>query len=449
MRYKGFLPVLLGLVAIGALACTGAANPQAAAPPPEPPPNPSPPSLPTVQAPTLPTATSEPPAVLDTPTPALGAVETPDEGSPVSPLLPPNNDRDARLIQSLQRMGWDTDFTKLSVSLDEIMSGGPPRDGIPPIDEPEYAPVSSPPPYMFGQEPVIALEIDGDARAYPLAVLIWHEIVNDEVGGVPVTVTYCPLCNTAITFDRRVDGRVLDFGTSGLLRNSDLVMWDRQTETWWQQITGEGIVGELTGTKLTFIPSPLIAWEDFVAAFPDGQVLTRNTGYSRGYGQPPYGGYDDIQGQPFLFRGEIDSRLPAMERVIGLEIDGETVAYPFNILDDNPVFHDIVGGQSLVVFFDDGTESAFAGAGGSDRLIVGSTSVYEPLVDGEEVSFISESGKILDEATGSEWNILGQAVSGPLEGTQLPAVVHANHFWFAWQAFNPETEVRLAEDFQG
>ena len=302
---------------------------------------------------------------------------------------------------------------------------------------------------MNGKEPVVALEIDGDARAYPLAILIWHEIVNDEVGGVPVTVTYCPLCNTAITFDRRVGDQVLDFGTSGMLRNSDLVMWDRQTETWWQQITGEGIVGELTGTKLTFIAAPLVSWEDFVEAFPNGQVLTRNTGFSRSYGSPPYRGYDDKENRPFLFSGTIDSRLPAMERIIGLEFGGESVAYPFSILGENPVIHDSIGGQSLVVFFEDGTESAFAGGGNSERLTVGSTAVYEPVVEGERVNFVSENGKILDEGTGSQWNILGRAISGPLEGTQLPAIVHANHFWFAWQAFNPETAVRFPVDFQG
>ena len=163
-------------------------------------------------------------------------------------------------------------------------------------------------------------------------------------------------------------------------------MWDRQTETWWQQITGEGIVGELTGTKLTFISAPLIAWEDFVEAFPDGQVLTRNTGFSRSYGRPPYGGYDDIEGQPFLFNGTIDSRLPAMERIIGLEFGGESVAYPFSILGENSVIHDTVGGQSLVMFFEGGTESAFGGVSGSERLAVGSTAVYEPLVDGERVN---------------------------------------------------------------
>ena len=167
--------------------------------------------------------------------------------------------------------GWKTDFSRHSVPFDEIRSGGPPRDGIPPIDDPKYHDVSDPPSYLRENEPVISVEINGDARAFPLAILISHEIVNDEFGGVPVSVTYCPLCNTAIAFDRRIDGRVLDFGTSGNLRKSDLVMWDRQTESWWQQITGEAIVGELTGTKLTLIPAPLVSWGAFRGQLPGRQ----------------------------------------------------------------------------------------------------------------------------------------------------------------------------------
>ena len=186
--------------------------------------------------------------------------------------------------------GWETDFSKHSVPLDEIRSGGPGRDGIPPIDDPEFAKVSDPPGYMVDVEPVISLEINGQARAYPLIILMNHEIVNDEVGGVPVSVTYCPLCNTAIVFDRRVAGEILDFGVSGNLRNSDLVMWDRQTQSWWQQITGEAIVGELTGTQLEFIPAPVVTWAQFAGAFPDGEILTRPFSPFTNYDLPLYSG---------------------------------------------------------------------------------------------------------------------------------------------------------------
>ena len=209
MKYKRFLLALFGLVTVAALACSSAANPPAAAPASEPPANSAPSSQPTEEVVETPGVT---PSTADIPTPVPTAAQTPEEEPRTPPSLPSIDERDARMISGLERTGWATDFSKKSVPLTEIMSGGPPRDGIPPIDDPEYASVANPPEYMNGKEPVVALEIDGDARAYPLAILIWHEIVNDEVGGVPVTVTYCPLCNTAITFDRRVGDQVLDFG---------------------------------------------------------------------------------------------------------------------------------------------------------------------------------------------------------------------------------------------
>jgi hypothetical protein len=156
-------------------------------------------------------------------------------------------------------IGWKTDFSKHSVPLSEIIPGGPPRDGIPPIDRPVFETVAQADAWLKPQEPLIHFAVGNDVRAYPLQILIWHEIVNDEVGGIPVMVTFCPLCNTAIAFDRRVAGRVLDFGTTGNLRHSDLIMWDRQTESWWQQMTGEAIVGELTGMRLTLLPATIVS----------------------------------------------------------------------------------------------------------------------------------------------------------------------------------------------
>ncbi len=166
-----------------------------------------------------------------------------------------------------------TDFTKHSIPLADILSGGPPKDGIPPIDDPAFKPVSEID--ALGEtEPVIGVSINGKAKAYPLRILMRHEIVNDELGGVPITVTFCPLCNAAMVFDRRVGDKVLDFGTTGKLRNSDLVMWDRQTESWWQQFLGEAIVGSMTGTKLKALPVRLESWRNFKKRFQKGQVLS-------------------------------------------------------------------------------------------------------------------------------------------------------------------------------
>ncbi len=228
---------------------------------------------------------------------------------------------------TLWKMSWPkTDFSKRSVDLGEIMSGGPPKDGIPPIDDPKFAPLARIE-GMAGTEPVISLKIGAEAKAYPLRILIWHEIVNDTLGGVPVTVTYCPLCNSAIVFDRRLDGRVLDFGTTGNLRNSDLVMYDRQTESWWQQFLGEGIVGEMTGKRLKMLPARVESLDRFRARYPDGKVLVPTRPRMRAYGANPYVGYDRARA-PFLYRGSMPEGIAPMAYVVAIGKE----AWPLELL---------------------------------------------------------------------------------------------------------------------
>ena len=223
----------------------------------------------------------------------------------------------ALALPDYKRGEWpDTDFSNASVSLDEIMSGGPPKDGIPPIDDPKFVPVGAVTD-LADTEPVIGVTLGGVAKAYPLRILIWHEIANDSVGGVPVAVTFCPLCNAAMVFDRRVDARVLDFGTTGMLRNSDLVMYDRQTESWWQQFLGEAIVGELNGTVLKILPSRLESWAKFRARAPNGLVLVPNNPGMRAYGRNPYAGYDS-SARPFLYNGETPDGVAPLSRVVSL-----------------------------------------------------------------------------------------------------------------------------------
>ncbi len=210
--------------------------------------------------------------------------------------------------------GWNTEFSKHSVAWSEITSGGPPKDGIPSIDEPRFLPLSAVRD-LDPREPVIGLEVGRDAKAYPLRVLIWHEIVNDEIGGIPVIVTYCPLCNTAIVFDRRVAGRTLSFGTTGKLRHSDLIMYDRQTESWWQQFTGEAIAGTYTGIELALVPSRLESFAQFKERRPNGMVLVPNNPGQRDYGRNPYVGYDTAA-RPFLFAGALPEGINPMARVV-------------------------------------------------------------------------------------------------------------------------------------
>ncbi len=337
--------------------------------------------------------------------------------------------------------GWETDFSRHSVPYSEIFSGGVPRDGIPPLDEPKFTTPEDADQWLGAQEPVIALEINGDARAYPLQILTWHEVVNDAVGGVPVTVTFCPLCNSAITFDRRLDGVVHDFGVSGNLRNSDLIMWDRQTESWWQQFTGEAIVGELTGKKLTFLPSSIISWEDFKAANPEGQVLSRDTGFNRPYGQNPYVGYDRADNPPFLFQGDLDGRLQPKERVAAVTIGDAAAAFPFSVLEKERVVNYTVGDQELAVFFKPGTRSALDDLLIGDSDEIGATGVFDRHLDGQKLTFRADGDSFVDNETGSAWTILGEATDGPLTGDKLTPIVHANHFWFSWGAFKPDTKI--------
>jgi hypothetical protein len=349
------------------------------------------------------------------------------------------DDRSAQL--RMVTANWNTDWTRRNVELDEIISGGPPRDGIPSIDDPRFVTRADAGGWLADKEPVIALELGGDARAYPLQILTWHEIVNDKVGDVPVAVTFCPLCNSALAFDRRMNGQVLEFGTSGLLRNSDLVMYDRSTESLWQQFTGEAIVGELTGAQLAFLPASIVSFGEFKAAHPDGRVLSRDTGFSRRYGENPYVGYDSIDQTPFLFRDPVDGRLPAMERVVSVELPELDVAYPYGVLRDVHVINDCQGDQDLVIFHVPGTASALGAAVIAVGEDVGATGVFDPTLDGQKLTFRWEGDQILDEQSGSSWNVLGQAVDGVLAGRQLTPIVHGNPFWFSWAAFKPDTTI--------
>jgi len=339
---------------------------------------------------------------------------------------------------------WTTDFSRHTVPYSEISAGNPRRDGIPPIDDPRFTTPTLASDWVGDLEPVVALEFNGEARAYPLQILTWHEIVNDTIGGEPVLVTFCPLCNSALAFLRTLDGVVYDFGVSGNLRFSDLIMWDRQTESWWQQLSGDSIVGQLAGSKLTFLPASIISFADFAEAHPDGLVLSRDTGFQRPYGQNPYVGYDRVDQPPFLFDSSVralDGRLQPKERVAAFIIGDAAAAFPFSILNEERVVNYSVGGTDIVVFFKPGTKSALDNLliGESDEI--GASGVFESTVDGTKLTFRSEGDAFIDNESGSSWNILGKAVKGPMAGVVLTPIVHGDHFWFAWGAFNPDTEI--------
>lgn len=420
---------LPGLLAIGLLALA-ACSPSAETPPPAAS-TANGTAAPTGAAAAAPTATAQ----------ELPTAESSDQAPAAQELAaqapPPGADREFR-----------TDFSKTIISYDEVLSGGPPKDGIPAIDEPQFVAVAEADAWLEPVEPVVRVQVGDDARAYPLQILTWHEIVNDTVGDQPVAVTFCPLCNTAIVFARTVAPaasaapQVLDFGTTGRLRFSNLIMYDRQTETWWQQATGEALAGELVGTRLDFVPGEIIAWSDFRATHPDGQVLSRETGFNRSYGNNPYLGYDDVNNTPFLYQGEpTPDNLPAVARVLTIEEPDDTVAYPFEVLQEVRVVNDTVGDQEVVIFWEAGTASALDAGIIAEGRDVGAANAYLRTLNGEVLTFAFANDEFRDEETGSVWNARGEAISGPLAGEELQPAVAINHFWFSWAAFRPETRI--------
>ncbi|MEX0980724.1 MAG: DUF3179 domain-containing protein [Bacteroidales bacterium] len=340
---------------------------------------------------------------------------------------------------------WKTDTSNRIVPLEEFTALLVP-DGIPPIDVPVFWERDKAEQTFFEHEPVIAVRINGRAKAYPLSILTFHEIVNDSIGGTPISVTYCPLCNAAMVYDRRLTYQeqeyLLDLGVSGMLRNSDLVMWDRQTESWWQQFTGTALVGKLAGAHLELVPSMIISLEEFFGSYPEGKVLSTETGHSREYGTNPYTGYDDPGNtQPRLFKGEVDSRLPAMERVVDVHVKGKYKIYPLSIISKKGVINDTFHDQQLVLFYTSKTVSILDEKEISGSREIGSVTVFVPQVGDRTLTFTKTGEGFRDDQTGSMWNITGKCIAGELKGKELWPMNHGNHFAFAWFAFHPDSEV--------
>ena len=316
--------------------------------------------------------------------------------------------------------------TKAIVPLDQIVSGGPPRDGIPSIDNPKFVSVQDASKFLQGADLVIGVSINDDTRAYPLQILVWHEIVNDVVGGTPVAVTYCPLCFTSQVFIRDVDGQMLQFGTSGKLYNSNLVMYDRTSESLWSQAMGEGIVGRYAGKDLEKIPFEVSYWDDWKKQYPDSKVLSIDTGFGRPYGTDPYGDY--YTSPQVLFPvSHRDDRLGVKEVVIGLEHEGFFKAYKLQDIEDKKVINDEVNGKSVLLF----SPKPFTAR------------AFDRTIDNKILDFNYDpaTGKITDSQTGSEWNLEGKAIKGAMEGKSLSRVPFDEGFWFSWVAFHPQTEL--------
>ena len=316
-----------------------------------------------------------------------------------------------------------TNGQKHIIPLEKIKSGGPPKDGIPSIDTPEFIEASQEY-HVSDSDTVLGLEINGDVRAYPLSILVWHEIVNDNVGGVPVAVTYCPLCFTNQVFERVIDGQEVEFGTSGKLYNSNLVMYDRLTNSYWSQALGKAIVGELTGYELSTIPFDVIQWGDWKSLHPDSVVLTTNTGHVRAYGVDPYGNY--YTETRIIFPVEnTDDRMHPKEIILGFN-DGDVYkAYKQQDVESAVIINDQINNNPIFLV----------------SLYPENARAFERTVDGKVLEFFFKDESIIDKETNSEWNYDGVAISGALVGTELNRIPFNPGFWFEWVAFHPDTDV--------
>ena len=342
-------------------------------------------------------------------TPQATIVSEPSETGSESPLSTP--------------IIMETNGMKHIIPLDKIKGGGPPKDGIPSIDNPQFAKVQGSQ-FVSDSDVVIGLEINGDARAYPLFILVWHEIVNDKVGDVPVAVTYCPLCYTNQVFERIINGEEVEFGTSGKLYNSNLLMYDRWTESYWSQALGLAVTGEFTGIQLKTVPFDVITWGDWKKIHPDTLVLTTDTGHIRSYATDPYGDYYTDPRIIFPVDNS-DDRMHPKEIILGFHEDGIYKAYKQNDVEFHGIINDDIGETSVMLV------SQFSQ----------NSRAFERTVNGETLEFEFVDEKIIDTKTNSEWNYDGLAISGTMEGSKLTRMSIEPGFWFEWVAFHPETEV--------
>jgi len=344
---------------------------------------------------------------------------------------------------------WKTDTLNRNIELSEITVALP-RKSFPTINYPKFINKTEGLKAFYNLEPVISVAIKGEAKAYPLNMLTMHEISNDSLGGIPILPTYCPLCNSSMVYDRRLKYKgkeyLLDFEVSGMLRNSDMIMADEQTETWWQQLMGTGLVGKLAGANLSIIPSMVISVQDFFERYPDGKILSPKTGtnaQSR-YGKNPYVNYDNINNLPYnnYFNLEkLDSRLLPMERIISIEgLNGYKI-YPFSVLSKKGVINDIYNDKNIVIFYKEGTVSVLDNKEISKSKAIGSATVFSSVLEGKLLTFKKKDGMFVDKETKSIWSITGRCTQGKLKDKVLTPELHSNHFAFAWLSFHPESEI--------
>ncbi len=369
------------------------------------------------------------PALLVAAAACLSAGEEAPSGSPSSGRSAGGTDISRHSVP-LEEIHFDT-FDGGSVPLSEISESKllSLRDAIPPLDSPKYDDAAAGDGWLQDDDLVIGYEGAEGAYAYPIKILNFHEIVNDELDGVPVLVSYCPLCRSGIVYSRVLDGRELSFGNTSALYESDLVMYDRKTFSYWWQVAGRAIVGSLAGQQMEPLPSITTTWAQWRELHPDTRVLSRDTGYGRNYQRDPFQGYAGTVNAgryPFPVSERVmDGRLAPADEVLGVTLNGASKAYPLRLLGEAAI-NDSSGGEAIVVF------SSQRGPAGAAFL---------PQAGGRSLTFEAANGAFRDRETGSEWNLDGRAVAGPLKGSRLERLPSRYTFWFAYVAAFPEAEV--------
>lgn len=330
------------------------------------------------------------------------------------------------------------DGTKYLIHPSNLLSGGPPKGGIgvdrgiPAIVNPKFIPVSEADKILSDNDIIFGIAVEGEARAYPKDILVWHEIVNDNFGDKPVLVTYCPLCGTGIAFERTIDGEAVRFGTSGKLYNSNLVMYDEKTETYWTQVGGLAVLGPLTGMKLKQVPIDTVFYGDWKRIHPDTKVLSRDTGYIRPYGTDPYGDYytSSFVGFGATFT---DTRLHPKTMVAGIVIGETSKAYPVPEVAKVGLVNDVVAGREILVTFDPSITIAPE---------INPLQVYDRNFEGQILEFEIRDGKLFDKQTNTQWDFnTGEGLSGINAGNKLERIDRESDMWFSWLSFHPDTEL--------
>ncbi|MFK7794896.1 MAG: DUF3179 domain-containing protein [Gammaproteobacteria bacterium] len=336
----------------------------------------------------------------------------------------------------------NTDFSHASVELSGMIEGGPGKDGIRSIEQPKFETIESGEQWLDDREPVVVFTSEKESRAYPLQILIYHEIINDQVGEHEVAITYCPLCNAAMVFSRRHNGALLDFGTTGKVYANNLVMYDRQTESWWLQFTGEAVVGNYLGESLQLLPSQIVSFKQFKDAYPLGKVLSNKTGFNKKYGVSPYVNYDS-RALPIarFYRKSYDDQLPAMERVLGVVDSDVAIAFPFSYLNATPIVQTQAGSLDVLIISKPGMASAVDARTIRESRDLLAAAAYSRNVGGRLLDFELIDNKIVDIQTNSTWNMFGVAVDGELKHARLKQLDRGVYFSFVWLDFYPSSSI--------